>query len=202
MAVPTLGQVGEEARHGRRSADSICQHPRDLAGRAQGGTCFPGHPGEPASGMKSANERPASWIGQRPEQPREDLSRRPVHERVEAGGQRAAEDLGRDVGLGRAAGVREQAGVVRLRGGPSVDAQLVGGAHRDHRRLQARARTGSPCRGPSLGRAPRSTRRCELAPHPAARLPRRTLWAVRTAHAPTPRLWTPNGENSRLVVAP
>ena len=86
--------------------------------------------------MKRANERRPAGIGQRPQQPREDLSRRPVHERVEVGRQRTAEDLRGDVDLGRAAGVREQAGVVGLGCCPSVDAEPVGEAHRDHRRLQ------------------------------------------------------------------
>ncbi len=34
VSVPALGEVGKKARHGRGSADSICQHPGDLAGRA------------------------------------------------------------------------------------------------------------------------------------------------------------------------
>jgi hypothetical protein len=52
-------------------------------------------------------------------------------------GHRAAEHLRRDVRLGRAAGVREQARVVGLRGGLAIDAQPVGYPHRDQRRLQA-----------------------------------------------------------------
>jgi hypothetical protein len=56
---------------------------------------------------------------------------------VEIGGQRPAEDLRGDVGLGRAAGVAEQAGVVGLRCARSVDAQPVGQAHGDQRRVQA-----------------------------------------------------------------
>ena len=172
LAVPALGEVGEQTRHGRGSADPIRQHPRDLAGRAQGGTRFASHPRKPAGGLKRANERRAARIGQRAEQPREDLSRRPVHERVEAGRQRAAEDLRGDVGLGRAAGVREQAGVVGLRCA-SVGRRPAcrRGASRSPSSA-ARARTEMPCRDLSPGRARRSARRCGLARCLPARLPR------------------------------
>jgi hypothetical protein len=51
-------------------------------------------------------------------------------------GERTAEDLRGDVGVGRAARVREQAAVVRLRGVLLIDAEPVGEPHGDQRRVQ------------------------------------------------------------------
>ena len=56
---------------------------------------------------------------------------------MEVGRQRTAEHVRSDVRVGRAARMREQAGVVRLRQVLAVDAEAVGDPHRDQRAVQA-----------------------------------------------------------------
>ena len=97
-----------------------------------------GDPGKAVGKLAGAHERRAARRRDRAQEAGDHLGPRP-----EAGGSRVprqrvvgAEDLGGDVGIGRAADVEQQARVVRLRRRLRIDAQTVGKPHREQRAVQ------------------------------------------------------------------
>ncbi len=81
--------------------------------------------GEPSPDLEGAGRRRRAGVGERPQQARDLLARRPPQDRDDVGGEVAAEDLRRLRRVGRAAGVEEQAGVVGLGRGLPVDARAA-----------------------------------------------------------------------------
>jgi hypothetical protein len=77
LAVPALGQVGEEALHRRRKANPLGEHLRHLTHRGEVRTLQPGQPRQPASDLKGANGACRGRLGQRVEEPGEDLASGP-----------------------------------------------------------------------------------------------------------------------------
>jgi hypothetical protein len=135
-AVPALAQIEEQAGHGGGDADPLGQHARHLADGGERRPRRPRHPQQPAHCVKGAHRRRAVGVGQRAEESGEDLARSPVGNRDEVGRERVAKDLGGDVGVGRAAGVREHAGVVGLRGRLGIEPEAIGESGRDQGALQ------------------------------------------------------------------
>ena len=72
-----------------------------------------------------------------PDQAGHHLTAGPVHQRVEVLGQRTTEHPGGQMRVRRAARVRQQAPVIRLHRGLTVDTKPICQPHRDHGRLQA-----------------------------------------------------------------
>ena len=97
--------MGEEVLHRRGKANPLGEHLRHLTHRGEVRTLQPGQPRQPAGDLKGANRACPIRLGQRPEEPGEDLACGPVEDRVEMSGQRVAEQLRRDVGVRGAARV-------------------------------------------------------------------------------------------------
>jgi hypothetical protein len=97
-----------------------------------------GEPRQTVRELAGAHKRRAARRGDRPEESGDHLGPRPEPDRSRVARQRvvATEDLGGDVGVGRAADVEEQARVVGLRRRLWVDAQTVCEPHREQRAVQ------------------------------------------------------------------
>ena len=76
-AVPAFGQVGEQARH--RSGAPVCSAsiPATSQRGGQGGTRLPDHPRQPPGHLERARRSGRARVGERSNQPGEDLSRDP-----------------------------------------------------------------------------------------------------------------------------
>ena len=117
LAVPALGDVTEQRAYRPREPKPVGEHVRDLA---EGGEMFledQRDPGQPVRELAGAHERRAVRRSDRAKEAGHHLRPRPEPGRSRVPRQRVvgAEDLGGDVGIGRAADVEQQAGVVRLR---------------------------------------------------------------------------------------
>ena len=99
-------------------------------------TLHSGDPREPARGLKGTHGRRALRLGQRADEPGQDLSLGPVQDGVEMGGERGPEELRGDVGVSGAARMGKQAGVIRLRRRRRVDPEPVSEPARDQRGVQ------------------------------------------------------------------
>ena len=137
VAVPAVGEVGEQAAHGGREPQALGEHARHLARGGEVRTLFPRHPRHPAGELQRARRRRAPGVGERAHEPGEDLAPGATEDGVEMGGERTAEDLRGDVRLRGAAGVEEQARVVGLRGLVVADPEALREPHRDQRAVQA-----------------------------------------------------------------
>ena len=156
--------------------------PASIPATSHGGADLPallaGHPRQPAGDLGGAHRRGTLGLRQRPQQPSRTSRPDPYMTGLKCVVSEPPKISGRDVRIGGAAGVREQAGVVGLRRRRAIDAEPVGEPHRDQRRLRARARTGSPCRGRWPGTA--------LRPAPRLAPARRSATPRPTQHDPTP----------------
>jgi hypothetical protein len=200
LAIPALGEVGEEAVHGRGKADPLGQHLRDLAHGGEVRTLLPGQPRQPARDLEGANGDCTTRLGQRAEEPAEDLASRPVEDGVEMGGQRVAKDLGGDVGVGGAARMGEEAGIVGLRGRRLVNPEALGEPGRDQGAVQpvlereAHTEVGGQAeRADHLGRTDPLGTRC-FGPH------RPTVTGLPKATTGPSRTVTPASESALLRV--
>jgi hypothetical protein len=138
LAIPALGDVAEQGADGPWNPEPVGQH---LCHFAEGREMFFEHERDPrkAEGkLTRAHEWRVSWRGDRAQEAGDHLSPRPESDRGRVRRQSVigAEELGGDVGVGRAADVEQQARVVRLRRRLRIDAQTIGKPHCNKRALQ------------------------------------------------------------------
>jgi hypothetical protein len=138
LAIPALGDMGEQRPNGSGQAEPVGQHLRHLA---QGGDLALEQQRQlrnPERKLPRTHQRRVTRWSQRPHEPRHHLGPRPEPGRKCVGRQRVliAEDLGGDVGICGAADVEQQARVVRLRRRLRIDAQSFAEPHRDQRAVQ------------------------------------------------------------------
>ena len=137
LAVPAIREMDEEPvdrRGAARAARPASAPPRrSPPGEDPSSRCL----GQPAGDLQRAGGCRAPRRRKRAHDPGQHLTLRPEGRRDEVLRHRAAEDLRRDVGIRRAAGVHQQARVVGLRGRRAVDPEAVRQPHRDQRAVQA-----------------------------------------------------------------
>jgi hypothetical protein len=115
LAVPAIGEEREEPRHRLRKPHPVGERLRHFRERGEV---------RALRGIILGSRRTVCTIRTGPgrcgsgsaREPRDDLALRPVDDGIEMGGERIPEHLRGHVGISRAARVREQAGVVALRG--------------------------------------------------------------------------------------
>ena len=133
LSVPALVDVGEQRSDGRRHPKSLDQHPSDLAAGDVHARHHERGPGNLACDLESADGQ------RRPRRHRaghcgHHLPRLPEphgHEVVLHRRRRVAEDPRPHMDVGGAADLLQQARVIALRGGLTVDVEALGKAHRD-----------------------------------------------------------------------
>ena len=105
--IPTLGQVGEQLRDGRRETEAPCQHPRRVAERGRVGPMRPRRPRQATRDLDRAAWTRAVRRGKRTHQRGERLARGAVQYRNEMSRVVATEDRRRDLAVGSTAGIRQ-----------------------------------------------------------------------------------------------
>ena len=136
-AVPALGQVREQRRHGCRQPDALREHLGHLAGGGQMRPQRPHRPRRAAGDLEHAARRGDARRRQRTCDAGRVLRSRSEQHRQVVLGHAAAEDLRGELRVGRATRVEEQARVVRLAPGLDIDAQAFAETHGEQRALQA-----------------------------------------------------------------
>ena len=138
LAVPTLGELPEQAVDRCGKTEALAQHLGDLAHRGHVCGMAAHRPRQRPGDLERPREPAGLRVGDRANDPTNDLARAAVDRGVEVLQHRAPrEQLGRDLSVGGAADVVEQAAVEGLRGNLVVDAKAAGEPGGDDRALQA-----------------------------------------------------------------
>jgi len=137
LAVPAVGQVCQARGDCSRGAGLLGEHPGHLAVGCDRRAGRPDHPAQAQRDLYRAGRPRGARVGKSPDQASHHLTAGPVHQRVEVFGQGTTEHLGGQVRVRRAARVRQQAPVIRLHRGLTVDTEPICQPHRDHGRVQA-----------------------------------------------------------------
>jgi hypothetical protein len=137
LAVPALGEAGEQPLDRGRQADPVGQHRGDLAGRLDVAAVGPDRARQLAGDAGRPHRRRSFLRHERAQRGERGLPLRPEH-----GGPQVrqhpglAEQVRRDVRVRGAADVEQQARVVGLPLGLGVDAEPLGQPHRGERALE------------------------------------------------------------------
>jgi hypothetical protein len=139
FAVPTLGDVCEQAAHRRMDAEPVGEHRGHLAKRSDLMLEDPGEPWKAAGELPGTRDRRAAWWRHRTEEagchfcPRREPARSGIRRERVVG----AEQLRGDVGVCGAPDVEQLTRVVGLGCRRRINVQAIGQPHREQRAVQA-----------------------------------------------------------------
>ncbi len=136
FSVPALGEVGEGVRRRSRKAEALGQHPGDVADGDEVRRVRPSRPRQPPGNLKRPRRRGDARRRKCVQHPDQVLAGRAVEDRHQMRRHVGTEDLGGDLGVGSAARVGEQTGVVGLRRSLGVDPEAIAKPHRGEGAVQ------------------------------------------------------------------